>query len=46
LVGPGDTVVWCGPGSQSYRDIQGVKVPYCARDQARSALREAGWTAS
>ena len=46
LAGPGDTVVWCGPGSQSYRDIQGVKVPYSARDHARSALHEAGWTAS
>jgi len=43
LVGEGDTVVWSGPGSQSYRDIGGVKVPYSARNEARAALNEAGW---
>jgi UDP-N-acetylmuramoyl-L-alanyl-D-glutamate--2,6-diaminopimelate ligase len=39
----GDTILWSGPGSQDYRDIGGVKVPYSARDQARQALTEAGW---
>lgn len=43
MVGPGDCVVWSGPGSQSYRDISGHKVPYSARDEARAALRLAGW---
>lgn len=43
LVGEGDSVLWSGPGSQSYRDIAGEKVPYSARDQARLALVEAGW---
>lgn len=44
LAGPGDCVVWCGPGSQAYRDIAGTKVPYSARDEARSALAQAGWS--
>lgn len=43
LAGEGDTILWSGPGSQDYRDIGGVKVPYSARDQARRALTEAGW---
>ena len=43
LAGEGDTILWSGPGSQDYRDIEGVKVPYSAREQARVALREAGW---
>jgi UDP-N-acetylmuramoyl-L-alanyl-D-glutamate--2,6-diaminopimelate ligase len=43
LVGEGDSVLWSGPGSQSYRDIGGEKVAYSARAEARLALREAGW---
>jgi len=43
LVGEGDSVLWSGPGSQSYRDIGGVKVPYSAREEARKALMGAGW---
>jgi UDP-N-acetylmuramoyl-L-alanyl-D-glutamate--2,6-diaminopimelate ligase len=43
LVGEGDSVLWSGPGSQNYRDISGQKVPYSARDEARAALREAGY---
>jgi UDP-N-acetylmuramoyl-L-alanyl-D-glutamate--2,6-diaminopimelate ligase len=39
----GDTILWSGPGSQDYRDIGGVKVPFSARDQARAALLDAGW---
>lgn len=45
LVGEGDSVLWSGPGSQNYRDIGGEKVPYSARDEARAALREAGFNA-
>ena len=43
LVGEGDSVIWSGPGSQNYRDIGGVKVPYSARVEARKALVSAGW---
>ena len=43
LVGEGDSILWSGPGSQSYRDIGGEKIPYSAREEARAALREAGW---
>lgn len=43
IAGPGDCVVWCGPGSQSYRDIDGHKIPYSAREESRRALTEAGW---
>jgi UDP-N-acetylmuramoyl-L-alanyl-D-glutamate--2,6-diaminopimelate ligase len=43
--GEGDSVVWLGLGSKSYRDIAGEKVPYSARVQARLALGEAGWLA-
>lgn len=43
LAQEGDTIVWSGPGSQDYRDIGGVKIPYSAREQARQALHDAGW---
>jgi UDP-N-acetylmuramoyl-L-alanyl-D-glutamate--2,6-diaminopimelate ligase len=43
LVAPGDSVLWSGPGSQSYRDIMGEKIPYSARQEARVALADAGW---
>lgn len=43
LAGPGDSILWAGPGHQDYRDIRGVRTPYSARQQAREALREAGW---
>ncbi len=39
----GDSILWAGPGHQYYRDIRGVRTPYSARDEARAALREAGW---
>jgi UDP-N-acetylmuramoyl-L-alanyl-D-glutamate--2,6-diaminopimelate ligase len=42
----GDAVVWMGPGSQHYRDLGGVRVPFSARDEARRALVEAGWLSS
>ncbi|WIE76836.1 UDP-N-acetylmuramoyl-L-alanyl-D-glutamate--2,6-diaminopimelate ligase [Curtobacterium sp. MCSS17_007] len=43
LLGDGDSILWAGPGHQDYRDIAGVRTPYSARDEARQALREAGW---
>ncbi|GLJ60483.1 UDP-N-acetylmuramoyl-L-alanyl-D-glutamate--2,6-diaminopimelate ligase [Microbacterium barkeri] len=43
LVGPGDAILWAGPGHQDYRDIKGVRTPYSARELARRALRDAGW---
>lgn len=43
LVGPGDAILWAGPGHQDYRDIRGVRTPYSARELARRALRDAGW---
>ena len=43
LVGPGDAILWAGPGHQDYRDIEGVRTPYSARSEARDALREAGY---
>ena len=46
LVGDGDSILWAGPGHQDYRDIRGVRTEYSARDEARAALREAGWTPS
>ncbi|PZE30161.1 Mur ligase family protein [Curtobacterium sp. MCBD17_028] len=44
LAGEGDSILWAGPGHQDYRDIRGVRTEYSARDEARAALREAGWT--
>jgi UDP-N-acetylmuramoyl-L-alanyl-D-glutamate--2,6-diaminopimelate ligase len=43
LARPGDAILWAGPGHQDYRDIQGKRTPYSARDLARAALRESGW---
>ncbi|HEU5222955.1 MAG TPA: UDP-N-acetylmuramoyl-L-alanyl-D-glutamate--2,6-diaminopimelate ligase [Candidatus Lumbricidophila sp.] len=44
LAHEGDTVVWAGPGPEQYHDVQGVKHPMSARDEARRALRDAGWS--
>jgi UDP-N-acetylmuramoyl-L-alanyl-D-glutamate--2,6-diaminopimelate ligase len=43
LATEGDSILWAGPGHQDYRDIEGVRTPYSAREEAREALREAGW---
>jgi UDP-N-acetylmuramoyl-L-alanyl-D-glutamate--2,6-diaminopimelate ligase len=43
LAREGDSILWAGPGHQDYRDIRGERTPYSARDEARAALREAGW---
>ncbi|WP_394768903.1 Mur ligase family protein [Lacisediminihabitans sp.] len=44
LAEEGDSILWAGPGHQDYRDIRGERTPYSAREQARDALREAGWS--
>jgi len=44
LARPGDSVLWAGPGHEDHVDIHGEKIPYSARDDARAALREAGWS--
>ncbi len=38
-----DSILWAGPGHEDYIDVQGEKLPFSARDEARRALREAGW---
>ena len=43
LAAPGDTVVWIGPGSQSYRDVGGQRLPFSARHEAQAALIDAGY---
>lgn len=43
LAGEGDAVLYAGPGHEDYQEVAGVKLPYSARDDARLALREAGW---
>ncbi|MEO8529496.1 MAG: cyanophycin synthetase, partial [Pseudolysinimonas sp.] len=43
LAQDGDSILWAGPGHQDYRDIEGQRTPYSARELAREALREAGW---
>ena len=45
LAGDGDAILYAGPGHEDYHEVKGVKIPYSARDDARSALREAGWLA-
>jgi UDP-N-acetylmuramoyl-L-alanyl-D-glutamate--2,6-diaminopimelate ligase len=42
LAVPGDVIVWCGPGSQNYREIQGERIPFSAREEARRALHRRG----
>ena len=44
LAQPGDSVLYAGPGHEDYQEIAGVKHPYSARDDARLALQEAGWS--
>lgn len=43
LAGEGDVLVYAGPGHENYHEVAGQKIPYSARDDARAALREAGW---
>jgi UDP-N-acetylmuramoyl-L-alanyl-D-glutamate--2,6-diaminopimelate ligase len=39
----GDTVIWAGPGHEDYFEVLDVKHSFSSREQARLALREAGW---
>ncbi|GAB3599889.1 UDP-N-acetylmuramoyl-L-alanyl-D-glutamate--2,6-diaminopimelate ligase [Microbacterium tumbae] len=43
MLGDGDAILWAGPGHQDYREIDGVRTPFSARELARSALADAGW---
>ena len=45
LAGEGDAILYAGPGHEDYHEVKGVKIPYSARDDAKQALREAGWGA-
>jgi len=44
LVGEGDTILVAGPGHEDYHEVAGQKIPFSARDDARAALRDAGWS--
>ena len=39
----GDVILHAGPGHENYHEVAGEKIPYSARDDARSALTEHGW---
>lgn len=41
--GDGDVVFYAGPGHEDYQEVAGVHLPYSAREDAKLALREAGW---
>ncbi|GGA55795.1 UDP-N-acetylmuramoyl-L-alanyl-D-glutamate--2,6-diaminopimelate ligase [Pseudoclavibacter endophyticus] len=43
LAQPGDTILIAGPGHETSTEVAGHKLAYSARDEARVALREAGW---
>lgn len=42
LAGPGDVILYAGPGHEDYQEISGAQIAYSARDEVRGALREAG----
>ncbi|WP_157002647.1 Mur ligase family protein [Agromyces laixinhei] len=43
LAGDGDAILYAGPGHEDYHEVKGEKIPYSARDDAKQALRDAGW---
>jgi UDP-N-acetylmuramoyl-L-alanyl-D-glutamate--2,6-diaminopimelate ligase len=43
LADEGDIVLYAGPGHEDHREIAGQRIPYSAREDAKLALREAGW---
>lgn len=43
LAGEGDSILWAGPDHEDHIDVQGEQLPFSAREEARRALREAGW---
>lgn len=44
LATKGDAILWAGPGHQDYREVKGERTPSSARDSAREALKEFGWS--
>ena len=42
LAGPGDVILYAGPGHEDHQEVAGQFLPYSARDEVRGALREAG----
>jgi UDP-N-acetylmuramoyl-L-alanyl-D-glutamate--2,6-diaminopimelate ligase len=46
LAGPGDAILYAGPGHENYREVMGEHLDYDARNDVRLALREAGWNES
>lgn len=42
LAGPGDVILYAGPGHEDFQEIAGAQIAYSARDEVRGALREAG----
>lgn len=42
LSGPGDVILYAGPGHEDFQEIAGTQHAYSARDEVRGALREAG----
>jgi len=43
LAHEGDTILYAGPGHEDYRDVGSHRIEYSARDDARLALKQAGW---
>ena len=43
LAHEGDTILYAGPGHETYHEVAGVKHPYDARADVRHALMDAGW---
>lgn len=43
LADESDSILWAGPGHEDHIEVQGQKLPFSAREEARRALREAGW---
>jgi UDP-N-acetylmuramoyl-L-alanyl-D-glutamate--2,6-diaminopimelate ligase len=44
LATTGDTILYAGPGHEDYRDVGTHRISYSAREDARNALHEAGWS--
>lgn len=40
-----DAIIYAGPGHENHREVNGVSLPYDAREDVKMALREAGWPA-
>jgi UDP-N-acetylmuramoyl-L-alanyl-D-glutamate--2,6-diaminopimelate ligase len=44
LATTGDAILWAGPGHQDYREVNGARVSSSARQEAKEALKEHGWS--